>query len=124
CFFLTVCLTRAPTLFASTTLFRSLVAVSRRAADRLRRDGGIRPRRGHVAADRGSYRRRAAGADQHRRSDLGGKPGLADPRGWRDLRRLPPGLLGGLLRLLHRLDPDAVCADSAAGGLFLPQQAA
>ena len=99
-----------------------LVAVPRRAADRLRHHGRLRPRRRDAAAVRRPHRHRAARRHQHHRPGLGRQPGLADPRRRRDLRGLAADLRGVVLRLLHRHVPGAGDPDPAAGRLQVPQQ--
>ena len=99
-----------------------LVAVPRRAADRLRHHGRLRPRRRHAAALRGEDRHRAPHRHQHHRPGLGRQSGLVHPRRRRDLRGVSADLCGVLLRLLHRHVPRARVADPAAGRLRIPQQ--
>ena len=96
-------------------------AAARRAADRLRRHGRLRPRRRRCCC-RSSARRDAERrvVDQHHRPGLGRQPGVAHPRRRRDLRRLAAALRRRLLRLLPRDVSGAGRADPAPGRLRVP----
>ena len=99
-----------------------LVAVSRRAADRLCHHGRLRSRRGDAAAVRGAHGYRTARHYQYDRSILGRQSGLADSRRRRGVRGLASGLRGVVFRLLHRHVSGAGDAHPAAGRFRLPQQ--